>query len=237
MDPNQHFLLAVNGFSDLWNCLFTNAYPQVFLKNVLGLSAEQAPALPRYLLGYVILYLLCGAVTVLRRFKSGQRSLNSRSKQINNVILTMADFFFIPQLPILVNMGKSALGAVTPYSGEISDLVRFFSDIWTAIFTPLFLFLVILLTAILPLQTAIRYLRVYKLAGLPHMVFDVGTGCYLLSAGLLSMCSGNRLWYLLIPVAVILLWVIQTGGYVPEERNLQVPGRDEADSGAAENKS
>ena len=92
MDPNQHFLLAVNGFSDLWNCLFTNAYPQVFLKNVLGLSAEQAPALPRYLLGYVILYLLCGAVTVLRCFKSGQRSLNSRSKQINNVILTMADF-------------------------------------------------------------------------------------------------------------------------------------------------
>lgn len=235
MNPNQHFILAVSGFSDLWNCLFTNAYPQAFLANVLGLSSGQASALPRYLLGYVVFYLLCGAVTILLRFKRGQRSLNSRPKQINNVILTMADFFFIPQLPVFVDMGKASLGAVTPYSGEISDVVRFFSEVWTAIFTPLFLFLVVLFTVILPFQSAIRYLRAYKLAGLPHMVFDVGTGCYLLSAVLLSMCSGNRLWYLLIPVAVILLWVVQTGGYIPEEQNLRFSGRDKADGNSAEN--
>lgn len=219
MDPNQSFLASFQGFADLWHCLFSNDYPAVFLKNVLGLSPEQAAALPRYLMGYAAFYLLCGAVTVVLRFTRKQYSLHSRTKQLNNIVLTMADFFFVPQLLVFIELGKTSLGAVVPYTGELSDLVRFFSDAWTSIFTPLFLFLVVLAAALLPFQAALRYLRVYKLAGLPHMVFDVGTGLCLLSAALLSMCSGNRLWYLLVLVSVVLLCVVQTGGYIPEEQN------------------
>ena len=34
------------GSPDLWNCLFTNAYLQAFLTNVLGLLAEQSQRFP-----------------------------------------------------------------------------------------------------------------------------------------------------------------------------------------------
>lgn len=241
MDPNQGFLASFNGFADLWHCLFSNEYPAVFLKNVLGLSPEQAATLPRYLIGYAALYLLCGVVTAVLRFTRKQYSLHSRAKQLNNIILTMADFFFVPQLLVFIELGKASLGAVTPYAGELSDLVRFFSDAWTSVFTPLFLFLVVLATALLPFQAAIRYLRVYKLASLPHMVFDVGTGLYLLSAVLLSMCSGNRMWYLLIPISAALLCVVQTGGYIPEEQNAKTAAGTasvcDTDGSSEENKS
>ena len=78
--------------------------------------------------------------------------------------------------------------------------------------------LVILLTAVLPLQSALHYLKVYKLFGVPHMIFDVGTGLYLLSVVLLAAARGERRLYLLILPAVIMLCIIQRGGAIREDR-------------------
>ena len=49
MDPNINFLQSLRGFQDLWYCLRTNAYPETFLKNILGLTESGMAALPQRL--------------------------------------------------------------------------------------------------------------------------------------------------------------------------------------------
>ena len=68
-------------------------------------------------------------------------------------------------------------------------------------------------------EQLLTYLKRYKLFGLPHMIFDYGTGAYLISTFLLSSYHGQFKWYLSIIPAVVLLRVVQIGGYVPEEVN------------------
>lgn len=216
----------------LWTCLRDNIYPTSFLTRVLGLSQENAAKLPRYLLIFSAIYLLCGCVTLILHFRSKQLSLNSWAKQINNIILTAADFLLIPMLWALWTMGQESLSTVAPYAGELSDLWRFCSDSWTALFTPLLIFLVVLLVALFPVQAAVRYLRVHHLGGVPHMIFDVGTGLYCISVLLLAAAYGSRLLYLLIALAVVMLCAVQTGGYIPDARNARSPGPEPAATGA-----
>ena len=221
MDPNINFLQSLRGFQDLYHCLRTNAYPETFLKNVLGLTESSMAALPQRLAIWIAVYLVCGLITVLLRQIRQQRSLSTGSRMVNNVILIAANFFFVPQLRVFWEMCRISLAGVTPWAGTAQDFVRWFSEAWTSIFTPLFMFLVILLTAVLPLQSALHYLKVYKLFGVPHMIFDVGTGLYLLSVVLLAAAKGERRLYLLILPAVIMLCMIQRGGAIREERRTQ----------------
>ena len=206
----------------LWPCLLDNLYPTTFLTRVFFLSPEAAARLPRYLLAYTSVYLLCGVITLVLHCRKGQRSLNSPADQINNVILSVADFLFIPMLFALWTMGKESLSTVAPYTGEISDLWRFFSDYWTALFFPLLVFSVTLLTVLFPFHSALRYLKVYKLPGVPHMIFDVGTGVFLISDLLLAAAYETRLIYLLIALAFGMLFAIQRGGYIPNSRNARL---------------
>ena len=178
-------------------------------------------ALPQWLEIWIAVYLVCGLITVLLRQVREQRSLSTGSRMVNNVILIVANFFFVPQLRVFWEMGRISLAGVTPWAGTAQDFVRWFSEAWTSIFTPLFMFLVIFLTALLPLQSALHYLKVYKLFGVPHMIFDVGTGLYLLSVVLLAAAKGERRLYLLILPAVIMLCIIQRGGAIREERRTQ----------------
>lgn len=207
----------------LWPCLRDNVYPDSLLIRVFGMSQEQAAALPRCLTAFIVIYLICGGVTLFLHFQRRQKSLNSLAKQINNVILTAADFLLIPMLLVMWTIGRESLSTVAPYAGDTADLWRFFSDFWTALFFPLLVFLVVLLVALFPFQAALRYLRVYHLSGLPHMIFDVGTGLYLVSVLLLAAALQSRLLYLLIPLAIAMLCAAQTGGYIPDARNARGP--------------
>lgn len=205
----------------LWTCVLENRYPTSFLTQALLLSPAQAEGLPRYLMGYVAIYFLCGCIALCIHIKKKQLSLNSWSKQLYNVIFTVTDFFFIPMLFGLWMIGRDELALVTPYSGELTDLWRYFSDAWTAICAPLFVFLVTLMLVLFPFQAAYRYLKLYKLFGLPHMVLDVGFGLFLISVLLLAAFYENRLIYLLFLPALVLLALVQRGGYIPDARNLR----------------
>lgn len=222
-DLNQLTTQIFNGVSDLCASLPANSRPDVLLRDVLGLGEERIAALPRYLLCYVGLWLACGGITLFLRFKKGQKSLNPWSHQAANIIFTLADFLLVPLLLVVVKLGRQLLSGVTPYSGELSDAWRFFTEAWGVLFDPVLLFAVLLFTILLPVQAAIRYLKVYRLAGLPHMIFDVGSGVYLACAALLSMLLGTRLWYLLLVPALIMLCAAQTGGTVSPARNVQKP--------------
>lgn len=219
----------------LAECLRTNTYPRAFLCSVLGLSETLAEKLPLYLAGFIALYFLCGVVTLALRFKRGQRSLNSRTHQVNNVILTWCCTLFLPLLVLLAKACVYVLQNEVPaYQGQ-GDLIRFAGEAAARIFYLVLAFAAVAGTVWMPLSSAIRYLRVHRLGGLPHMIFDVGTGYFLLSVLLLAAYRGQRLLYLLILPAVVMLGIIQTGGYIPEERNVKsapVTSRGGSDDGS-----
>jgi hypothetical protein len=232
----------IREFPGLLECLKTNSYPASFLTNALGLSPSLTDQLPQALWGYVLVYFLCGLVTVLLRYKKGQRSLNSVVHQINNVILTWCCTLF---LPLLVLAAKSCVyilqNEVAAYQGK-DDLVRFAGEALFSIFDMVVVLAGVAFTVWIPVSSAIRYLRVHHLGGLPHMILDVGTGPFLLSVMLLSASRGDRRLYLLVLPAIVLLGVVQRGGYIPEEKNLRTetpppsPTAESAEGAAEENK-
>lgn len=218
----------ISGVTDLFSSLLSNTPPSILLQRVLGLTDGQTAALPKYLLGFAAFYLICGGITLLLHFKRGQKSLNSLAKQAVNVVLVIADFLLVPLLLVIWDMAKLVLGRVAPWNGELSDSWRFFTQAWSALFDPILLFAILLFTVLLPVQAAWRYWSVYHLAGVPHMVFDVGFGLYLSCAAMLSMLTSSRLWYLLLIPAIVMLCVGQTGGYIPDARNARSPDPAEA---------
>lgn len=209
----------ISGVMDLFSSLLDNSPPSVLLQKILSLSDDQIAVLPRYLLAFAALYLTCGGITLLFHFKKGQKSLNSLSKKLINVVLVISDFLLVPLLLVVWDMAKQMLGSITPWSGKITDCWRFFSQAWIVLFDPILLLAILLFTILLPIQAAWRYFKVYHLTGIPHMVFDVGFGLYLSCTAMLSMLTSNYYWYLLLIPAVIMLCAVQTGGYIPDAKN------------------
>jgi len=203
----------------LWENVKAHAFPSSFLTRALGFSPERMELLPRFLMYWIGIYLLCGLVTVFLRFKRGQRSINSLAKQLVNIILTSCCVLILPMIPML---GKACVyvlqNEVAPYQG-LSDLGRFIGESFGSIIYLLMALGGLICTAWLPLGGAVTYLKRYKIFGLPHMVFDYGTGFFLISLYLLATRFENLLLYALAIPAVIMLRVIQIGGYVPEEVN------------------
>lgn len=203
----------------LWECLKSNTYPVSFLTNALGLRPESCARLPRLLVYFLGLYFLCGLVSVALRFRVKQHSLSSTVHQINTAILVCCSTLFVP---LLVFLAKACVyvvaNEVAPLQGE-GDHVRFFGEAAASVFYMVLAFAGVLFTVWMPVSSFLRYLKVYRLRGLPHAVFDVGFGLYLMSAVLLAgYCGDRRLYGLLLP-AVIGLAAVQTGGHIPEERN------------------
>jgi hypothetical protein len=232
----------IQEFPGLLECLKSNMFPASFLTNVLGFSPSLTDRLPQYLWRAVGVYFFCGLVTLVLRYKKGQRSLTSIPHQINNVILTWCCTLFIPLLALL---GKSCVyilqNEVAAYQGK-DDLVRFAGEAVSSVFDVVLVLLAVAFTVWMPVSSAIRYLRVHRLGGLPHMVFDVETGPFLLSVVLLAASQSDRRLYLLVLPAIVLLGLVQRGGYIPEEKNLQTaapppsPAAETAQATAEENK-
>ena len=203
----------------LWQCLKHNTYPESFLINALGFRPETCAWLPQLLISFLAIYLLCGAMTVVLRFRLKQKSLNSIPHQINTAILVCCGALF---LPLLVFLAKACVyvvqNKVAPLQGE-GDHIRFFGEALRSVFYIVLAFVGVLFTVWMPISSFLRYLKVYRLRGLPHAVFDVGFGLCLISAALLAGYYEDRRLYLLLLPAVIALTLIQTGGYIPEERN------------------
>lgn len=206
----------------LWHCLRNNLYPTSFLTNALGFSQNFCKRLPRYLIWFMGLYFLCGAVTLFLRFRKGQKSLSSAAHQINNAILVCCCTLFIPALVFLAKACVYVLqNEVAPFQGE-GDYVRYFGEAISSLFYIIMAFAGVAFTVWMPVSSFIRYLKVYHIRGVPHGIFDVGFGLHLIAAALLSCAYSDRRLYLLLLPAVVMLGAIQTGGYIPEEENLRL---------------
>lgn len=216
----------------LLDCVKTNTFPERFLTRGLGLSPAALERLPDCLLGFMGLYLLCGLITVFLRFKRDQRSINSFAKQVINVILTTCCILMVPLLPMLVKAIPWVIQNEVPPLQGFDDLFRYCGDCFGKTFYLIMAVGALAATIWLPLGGALTYLKRYKFFGLPHMILDYGTGAYLICAFLLSSYHGHIKWYLSLVPAVVLLRVVQAGGYVPEEVNTRaaVTGRKDETS-------
>lgn len=90
--------------------------------------------------------------------------------------------------------------------------LTWFSDMVHAWFGPIGICLILVVTMLLPVSTMLRYLKEYKLCGLPWAIYDVGFGLCCVSAMGLSMANDERMWYAAIPAALVLVMLGQTGG-------------------------
>lgn len=203
----------------LWESVKLHAFPDSFLTRALGFSSERIAQLPDYLLYFVGLYLACGLITVVLRFKRNQRSINSLAKQIVNIILTSCCILIIPLVPMLAKACVHVLQNEVPAYQGLSDLGRYIADCFGSIIYLLMALGGLICTAWLPIGGALTYLKRYKLCGLPHMIFDYGTGLFLICLYLLATWHGKLAFYALILPAVVMLRLIQIGGYLPEEVN------------------
>lgn len=196
------------GLVDLWDCLLPNRYPSIFVEKAL--RVELGPKdLSKWLLLYVGVYFLCAVISLLLRHVRGQQALCRCSTHINTAILTLFCTLLIPTLILFTRAAISTAKILSGYQG--SAWARF-SNMWTGLLPYIFVILVVAFTIYMPIHTALAYFKVYHLAGLPQMIQDVGFGPLCLSALLLSMASGNRLWYVAILAAILLLAGVQQGG-------------------------
>lgn len=203
----------------LWQCLKSNTYPDSFLVNALGFSPEACRKLPQTLTVFLGIYLACGAATLVLRFWRKQKSLNSVTHQINTAVLVCCSTLFVPLLLLLAKACVYVVqNEVAPFQGD-GDHIRFIGDAISSVFYMVLAFAGVFFTVWMPVSSFLRYWKVYRIRGLPHAVFDVGFGLYLISVALLSAFYGDRRLYLLLLPAVIALAVIQKGGCIPEERN------------------
>lgn len=203
----------------LWHCLRDNLYPASFLTNALGFSQDFCDRLSQYLIWFMGLYFLCGIVTLFLHFRKGQKSLNSIAHQINTTILVCCCILFIPALVFLAKACVYVLQNETaPLQGQ-GDYIRYFGEAISSIFYIILAFAGIAFTVWMPVSSFLRYLKVYRIRGVPHGIFDVGFGLHLIAAALLSCAYSDRRLYLLLLPAIVMLGVIQTGGYIPEEQN------------------
>jgi len=202
-----------------------NAFPASFLTNVMGFTSQQLEKLPGQLTAFIIFYFLCGVVTVVLRFVKGQKSLSSIPRQISNIILT---WFCILLFPLLILLGKATLYvlfSVGPFEG---DWVKYLGTAFGESFYFIMAFGAVLFTIWMPISSAIRYLKIHKLGGIPHMVLDIGFGPFILAAALLAFHQGSPGLLFLPVAAVAMLIAVQTGGYISEHYDSQAVHREAA---------
>lgn len=212
-------------FPKLWNSLKFNIYPEDFLRNVLGFGPKLCERLPQYLMCFVGLYLLCGGLTVFFRFRLGQKPLNSIPRQMHAAFLAGCAAVLLPLLIMLAKVCAYIVRYdIAPLQGR-GDYLRYAGDALSNILRVAMVFAALLLAVWVPLHSVFRYLKVYRLRGVPHLIFEVGTGIYLLCVILLAAAFENKLIYALILPAGALLGIVQSAGYIPEADHPPFPER------------
>lgn len=203
-------------FPRLWNCLKSNTYPSDFLSNALGFSTKLCERLPQYLMCFIGAYLLCAGLTLFLRFRLEQKPLSSIPRQIHNGILTVFCTVFIP---LLFRLGTICAYVVCydvkPFQ-EDGNLVRYVHDAFSNIVYVVLLFAIVLLAVWRPAATLFRYLRVYGLRGVPHVILEVGTGVYLVCIVLLASAFRDIKLYSMILPAGFVLGTVQCEGFLRE---------------------
>ena len=204
--------LIVDGMKSLVEGLKNNTWPDTFVTGLLGLSEKMAEKLPEYLFYYIMIYGIAAVISLILHFGKKQKCFSYFGRKMMDFICTVLMVMFCWLLPQFIAQAKFLTSAVEGEFSFTEEGLHWLSEYLQAGFDPIWLGSLFFFIAIMPLLTARRYLREYKILGIFWAVYDVGFGFLCISAAGLAMASGSFLWYLVIAAAVILIRIGQTGG-------------------------
>jgi len=204
--------LLLNGMKSLIEGLKTNTWPTVFFSDFLGLSKEIIDQLPKYMFFYMILYFVAAIFSLLLHFIKKQKSFSDLGRKFVDLLcwaLAIMCFWFIPQF---IAQGRLQAAEVEGFFSFSEEGLKWLSAYLQAWFDPIWLGVLLIAIAIMPLLTVRKYIKIYKFFGIPWAIFDEGFALFCMCTATLVMASGNILWYAAIPAAFVLIVLGQTGG-------------------------
>ncbi|MDO4333133.1 MAG: hypothetical protein Q4C58_10685 [Eubacteriales bacterium] len=214
MNANELSNALVHGFRELWKGLQTNTYPAAFFTDALGMSTDATKALPGHVAFLLAVCMICGAITLLLRWKAGQRSISGWGDQLVNVLLSLLTILCIPVLLLLyqyVAEANTAALKLYPDKG-----IAYWKEFLETAYPVLMVAIICVAMMLWPLFRFKDYLVCYHLKGLFHGIFEVGTGFFIAGVAIQAMYRESPAIYLLIPVYLLMLFLRQRGGWNSE---------------------
>ena len=202
----------IDGMKSLIEGLKTNTWPDAFFTGLLGLSEETAEKLPTYVFFYMVIYGIAALISIVLHFAKKQKSFSDLGRKFVDMICWALAVMCCWLIPQFIAQGRLMASEVEGEFSFTAEGWKWLSEYLQAWFDPIWLGALFLAIAIMPLLTVRKYLKIYKLAGIPWAIFDEGFAVFCMSAAVLVMSTGNLLWYASIPVAFVLILLGQTGG-------------------------
>lgn len=202
------FERIAGGLANLWEGLRSSTWPTAFLTDALGMSAKAAANVPKWLVGYFVVYLVAAVSALTMHFFGRQKSLSRLGDKLLDLLLTILAVPGVRVIAVALDAAKTRAAAV---DGSLEG-VNWLGAIIAAVYIPTGVILLTLALLLIPVHTMIKYGKHYGFSGVSWMIYDVGFGLFCISAAGISMFRGDPRWYLAIPIALILNGLGQTGG-------------------------
>ena len=206
------YALIVDGMKSLVEGLKTNTWPDTFVTGLLGFSEQKAAKLPEYLFYYMVLYGIAAVISLIMHFTKKQKCFSDFGRKMMDFICTVLMVMCGWLLPQFIAQAKLLTSAVEGEFSFTEEGFHWLSEYLQAGFDPIWLGALFLFIAIMPLLTARRYLKEYKILGIFWAIYDVGFGFFCICTAGLAMAGQSYLWYLAIAAAVVLIRIGQSGG-------------------------
>lgn len=206
------YAAITNGMKSLWDSLKNNTWPDAFFTDLLGLSKEITDKLPKFMFYYMVIYGIAAVISLVLHYGKQQKCFSNLGRKLTDALcctLAVMCGWLIPQF---IAQGKVLASQVEGHFSFTAGGWHWLSEYLQAWFDPIWLGVLFLAIASMPMLTMRKYIKEYKLAGIPWAIFDEGFALFCMCTAVLAMSSGNPLWYAWIPAAFVLILLGQTGG-------------------------
>ncbi len=211
-ESNMNYTAIIEGMTGLIEGLKKAKWPNAFFEDLLGLKADSADYLPKYAFWFLLIYAIAAMLSLILHYIKKQKCFSDFARKFMDCVCLIVGVMCGWIIPQFIAQGKVLAAEVEGSFSFTPEGLTWLSDFLQAWFDPIWLGVLFLGIAIMPILTIKRYLKEYKLLGIPWAIYDVGFGVICLAAAILSMASGSFLWYLTIPVAMLLISFGQKGG-------------------------
>ena len=206
------YKIVVDGMKALTAGLKNNVWPDAFFRELLGMSEESIDRLPEMAFYFMIVYGISAVISLILHYAQKQKSFSDLGRKIAAFLSCFVAVMCCWIVPQFIAQGKLLASDVKGEFSFTQEGMKWLSDFLQAWFDPVFLIILLVAISMMPVFSIRRYIKNYKLLGIPWAIYDVGFPLLCFSAAILAMANGNLMWYVAIPVGLTAVWLGQTGG-------------------------